>query len=177
MPLPQALCGEDQVRRWYGDYRSGDFERSEVVKMELNALFRRALLENPEYLRVPRHEASADRALSSAHIRHVIAMVRHALENLEKPLANAGITAVTGLHENYALSLFTRIMHLPLKQFVIRMRLMRARALLVESSMAIADVVEASGFASISQFYAQFKLAYGLSPAAVRKQYLKMELR
>jgi transcriptional regulator GlxA family with amidase domain len=114
-----------------------------------------------------------ERALSSVHIRHVIAMVRLVLENLEKPLKNADITAVTGLHENYALGLFTRIMQIPLKQFVLRMRLMRARALLVESSLAIASVAEASGFTSISQFYHQFKVAYGIAPNAVRNQYLR----
>ena len=175
--LPEALCSADQLRRWYSDYRSGDFERAEVVKMELNALFRRAALEQPSFLRPPQHEVGGDRALSSAHIRHVIAMVRHVLENLEKPLRNADITAVTGLHENYALSLFTRIMQVPLKQFVIRMRLMRARALLVESSMAIATVVESSGFSSVSQFYHQFREAYGLSPNALREQYMRVELR
>lgn len=175
--LPEAMCSAEQIRRWYADYRSGDFERAEVVKMELNALFRRAALAELSFLRPPQHEASGDRALSSAHIRHVIAMVRHVLENLEKPLRNSDITAVTGLHENYALSLFTQVMRAPLKQFVIRMRLMRARALLVESSLAIATVVEASGFSSISQFYAQFKAGYGLSPAALREQYLRMELR
>jgi AraC family transcriptional regulator, melibiose operon regulatory protein len=171
--LPEALCSAPQLRRWYDDYRSGDFERTEVIKMELNALFRRAVLEELTYLRRPGHHVSNDRALSSAHIRHVIAMVRHVLENLEKPLRNADITAVTGLHENYALSLFSGVMRVPLKQFMIRMRLMRARALLVESSMAIGSVVEASGFSSISQFYAQFKEGYGLTPAAVRAQYLR----
>lgn len=175
--LPESLCSAEQMRRWYADYRSGDFERAELVKMELNALFRRAALGALDFLRPPQHEASGDRALSSAHIRHVIAMVRHVLENLEKPLRNSDITAVTGLHENYALSLFSQVMRAPLKQFVIRMRLMRARALLVESSLAIATVVEASGFSSISQFYAQFKAGYGLSPAALREQYLRIELR
>jgi AraC family transcriptional regulator, melibiose operon regulatory protein len=174
--LSRALCSSDQVRRWYADYRSGDFERTEVVKMELNALFRRAALEPMEFLRAPGHEVAGDRALSSAHIRHVIAMVRHVLENLEQPMRNADITRVTGLHENYALSLFTRVMRLPLKQFVIRMRLMRARALLVESSMAIADVVEASGFASVSQFYASFRSSYGTSPASLRDHYLRMKV-
>jgi AraC-like DNA-binding protein len=170
--LPPSLCDEGLLRRWYADYRSGDFERTEIMKMELNALFRRAFLGAPEYLRQPRNEADGERALSSAHIRHVIAMVRMVLENLDKPLRNAEITAVTGLHENYALALFTRVMQTPLKQFVLRMRLMRARALLVESAMAIASVAEASGFTSISQFYHQFKASYGASPNEVRNQYL-----
>ena len=38
--------------------------------------------------------------------------------------------------------------------------------------MAITSVAEASGFSSVSQFYAQFKQAYGVPPAAVREQYL-----
>lgn len=171
--LPETLCREEHVRRWYADYRTGRFERFEVMMMELNALFRRASLDPPTYLRPPLHETDGDRALSSAHIRHVIAMVRHILENLEKPLRNADITAVTGLHENYALTLFTRVMQVSLKQFVIRMRLVRARALLVESSLAIATVAEAAGFSSLSQFYAQFKAGYGLTPAEVRERYLK----
>jgi AraC-like DNA-binding protein len=170
--LPEALCNEDMVRRWYADYRSGDFERTEVLKMDLNALFRRAFTGAPEFLCAPHNDALVDRTLSSVHIRHVIAMVRFILENLDKPLKNADITVMTGLHENYALGLFSRIMQIPLKQFVLRMRLMRARALLVESALAVTSVAEASGFTSISQFYHQFKMAYGTSPNAVRTQYL-----
>lgn len=175
--LPGSSCSAEQLKGWYADCRSGDIERVEVVKMELNALFRRAALGDLSFLRPSQHGASGNRALSSAHVRHVIAMVRHVLENLEKPLRNSDITAVTGLHENDALSLFTQVLRAPLKRFVIRMRLMRARALLVESSLVIAKVVEASGFSSISQFYAQFKAGYGLSPAVLRAQYLRIELR
>ena len=113
--------------------------------MELNALFRRAAVTGFDYLRAPDHEIGTDRSLSSAHVRHVIAMVRFVLENLEKPLLNAELTAVTGLHENYAVSLFSRIMQVPLKQFINRMRLMRARALLVESSTAISADFPSTG--------------------------------
>ncbi len=175
--LPPEICSHQQMLRWYGDYRSGDFERSEIVKMELNSLFRRTAMEKLSFLLPPMHELTGDRELSSLHIRHVISMVRQVMENLDQPLKNSDVTKVTGLHENYALSLFTRIMQMPLKQFIIRMRLMRARALLVESSMAITSVAEGAGFSSLSQFYAQFKAGYGMSPAAMRDQYIRMELR
>lgn len=175
--LPANLCGPDQVARWYRDYRSNDFERLEVMKMELNALLRRAMLDDLTYLRPPLSDPGDDRTLSSAHIRHVVAMVRFIVENLAEPMSNADVAAVTGLHQNYALSLFTRTMRLPMKKFIIRMRLLRARALLMESAAAITTVAEASGFQSISQFYDHFKTAYGLSPHAMRTKYTQMELR
>ena len=171
--LPEALCNEDMVRRWYADYRSGDFERTEVMKMELNALFRRALIGKPEFLRdaAQRRRRATGRSVS-AHIRHVIAMVRFILENLDKPLRNADITAMTGLHENYALGLFTKIMQIPLKQFVLRMRLMRARALLVESALAIDLGGRGVGLYLDQPVLPPVQMAYGTSPNEVRTQYL-----
>ncbi|HLQ18089.1 MAG TPA: helix-turn-helix domain-containing protein [Tabrizicola sp.] len=175
--LPESLCDVGLMQRWYLDYRSGDFERAEIVKMELNALFRRAAITGFDFLRPPQHEIGTDRSLSSAHVRHVIDMVRFVLENLDKPLLNAQVTQVTGLHENYALTLFSRTMQVPLKMFINRMRLMRARALLVESSIAVSEVAEQCGFSSITQFYAQFRAGYGMSPAALRQHYVHMDLR
>jgi AraC family transcriptional regulator, melibiose operon regulatory protein len=175
--LPAALCDGTLMQRWYADYRSGDFERAEIVKMELNALLRRAAITGFDFLRPPQHEIGKDRSLNSAHVSHVIAMVRFVLENLDKPLLNADVTAVTGLHENYAVTLFSRTMQVPLKQFINRMRLMRARALLVESSTAISSVAEQCGFSSMTQFYARFRASYGISPAALRQHYVQMDLR
>jgi AraC-like DNA-binding protein len=175
--LGPELCPPELIGRWYRDYRTGDFERIEVIKMEFNALMRRALLDQLDFLRHPLEKPEFQRTLSSAHIRHVIEMVRFVVENLAEPLTNADITRVTGLHENYALTLFTRTMRLPLKKFVIRLRLLRARGLLTQSSVAISTVAAQCGFTSISQFYQQFRAAYGLPPNAVRQQYVRMELR
>ena len=174
--LPHHLCEGAMIERWYADYRSGDFERTEVVKMEINTLLRRALLTDLEFLRAPMSELGSKRAISSAHIRHVVEMVRYIMEKLAHPMRNADVAAVTGLHENYALSIFTAIMRMPMKQFVIRMRLLRARALLTESSMPITSVAEASGFTSISQFYQHFKAAYGQPPNALRGSYIDKAL-
>jgi AraC-like DNA-binding protein len=175
--LPDTLCDPDRIECWYRDYRSNDFERTEVMKMEMNAMMRRALLTNLTYLRPPIADPGDERTLSSAHIRHVVAMVRYIMENLSQPMSNTDVAAVTGLHQNYALALFTRTMRLPMKRFIIRMRLLRARALLMESSAAITTVAEQSGFQSISQFYDHFKAAYGMSPHAMRSRYTQMDLR
>ncbi len=171
--LPEGICNQDMIERWYGDYRSGDFERTELVKMELNALFRRAQLNTLEYLYLPNIETNGDRSLSSSRIRHVVLMLRYIIENLVEPLSNAKVAKATGLHQNYALSLFSQVMHMPIKRFIVRLRLMRARLLLVESSMAIVAVAEESGFSSISQFYHHFKQFYGISPNQLRTGYLE----
>ena len=100
---------------------------------------------------------------------HVIAMVRHIMENLSTPMTNADVAAVTGLHETYALSLFTCVMRMPMRRFIIRMRLMRARALLTEGNATVASVALQAGFPSLSQFHDHFRRAYGTTPQALRE--------
>ena len=169
---PPSLCNYEQIERWYQDYRSGDSERLDLMKMELNALFRRISLDPPIYLRRPELAKEATHNLSSSHIRHVVTMVQHILENITDPLRNEDVTAKTGLHPNYALAIFSKVMNIPLKQFVLRMKLLRARGLLLESDLAISKVAEESGFGSTSQFYAHFSSAYGVSPNRLRERYL-----
>jgi len=169
---PQDLCGHVHLVRWYEDYRSGKAERLDILKMELNALFRRMATLPGNYLRAPWLAKPTPHNLTSSHIRHVVAMVRHVLDNLEKPLQNADVTAVTGLHPNYALGIFTKAMNLPLKQFILRMRLLRARGMLLESDVAITTIAVESGFGSTSQFYAHFAAAYGTSPNQLRERLL-----
>ena len=169
---PPELCSRDQLQRWYQDYRSADPARLDLMKMELNALFRRLSLQQPHYLRAPRLARKREHNLSSSHIRHVVAMVQHILENITDNLQNADVTAKTGLHPNYALAIFTKVMNIPLKQFILRMRLLRARGLLLESDLAISKVAEESGFGSTSQFYAHFSSAYGISPSKLREKFV-----
>jgi AraC family transcriptional regulator, melibiose operon regulatory protein len=166
--FPNELCTTTHIKRWYSDYRANEVERLDVVKMELNALFRRISLAPLPFLKNPWRDKPTKAGLPTPHVRHVVDMVRHILENLQEPLKNEDVTRVTGLHPNYALSLFTRTMQLPLKQFIIRMRLLKARGLLLESDTAIATIAVESGFGSASQFYAHFNAAYGTSPQALR---------
>ncbi|PYE82419.1 helix-turn-helix domain-containing protein [Pseudoroseicyclus aestuarii] len=175
--LPPGACGPEDIDRWYADYRSHEVERAEVMRMEINTLLRRAQIGPPEWLCRPLSAPEGGIALSAQSVRHVVAMVRVIVEGLHRPMTNADIAAVTGLHESYATQLFSRMMRMPPKRFLVRMRLLRARALLMESGTPIAQVAEESGFSSISQFYAQFRAAYGLPPKALRDRYAAMALR
>lgn len=166
--LAPGLVTRERVEGWYGDYRSGCPERREVLLMELNAALRRALLSPVEFLRAPSADAEVQ-APRTARTAHVVAMVRHIMENLATPMTNAEVAAVAGLHEGYATSLFTSLMRMPMRRFIIRMRLMRARALLTEGNATVASVATAAGFSSPSQFHEQFRRAYGTTPQALRE--------
>jgi AraC-like DNA-binding protein len=170
--VERSLCNQDQLKRWYADYRANEPELLDVVKTEINTLFRRVNLKPLNFLKAPWHEGIAKHGLANPHVRHVVTMIRHVLENIHEPLQNQDVTKTTGLHMNYALAIFSRTMNIPLKQFIIRMRLLRARGMLLESDTAIATIAANSGFGSSSQFYAQFAAAYGTSPQQLRDSYL-----
>lgn len=169
LALAPALVSETQVDNWYRDYRSSQRERRDIMVMEINAILRRALLNELSFLNLPVADPQGAQTAPSAARTHVVAMVRFIMENLSEPMSNADVAQVTGLHENYALSLFTSIMRVPMRKFIIRMRLLRARALLLESNATVAAVALQAGFPSLTQFYSHFSRAFGVTPQEIRK--------
>jgi transcriptional regulator GlxA family with amidase domain len=58
-----------------------------------------------------------------------------------------------------------------------RCRLAEARRLLVTTDLPIAHVASASGFGSVSRFYAAFTSACGVPPARFRREHPRTGLR
>lgn len=169
--LTQGTLGADTLMRWYQDYRSGDAERADILKEEIGLMLRRAAVTGWDVLLEPWIESVGPSPRAATPLRYVVAMVRHILEHFNEPLRAEDVAKVVGLHPNYALNLFTDVMRVPLHKFVVRMRLIRARALLFEGGLSVENVAFESGFASLSQFYAQFRTAYGLTPRQMRAQF------
>lgn len=167
--LDEDNVGANTLQRWYEDYRSGNAERQDILKVEIGAMLRRANLIGWEELTPPSVNAVTSKSRQSAPTQYVVAMLRHILENLSEPLAVDDVAKVAGLHPNYALNLFTSVMRVPIRKFVVRMRLVRARSLLFESNLSIENIAFQSGFTSLSQFYAHFKRGYGITPLEMRK--------
>ncbi|MBU1176719.1 MAG: helix-turn-helix domain-containing protein [Alphaproteobacteria bacterium] len=169
---PDAV-GSGTLHRWYGDYRSGDPERQDILKTEIASMLRRSTLIGWDTLMPAWIEPTIANPRQAPPVRYVVAMVRYILENLAEPLSVDDVAKVVGLHPNYALNLFTSVMRVPIRKFVIRMRLVRARALLFESNLSIANVAFQSGFNSLSQFYAHFGRAYGVTPMELRRHLIR----
>ena len=117
----------------------------------------------------PGSSAPARVPAPARRVRYVVRMVRHIVENITDPLSAEDIAKVVGLHPNYATNLFTKVMHISVQKFVTRMRLIRARSLLFDGSLSIANVAFQAGFVSQTQFYEHFRKAYGMTPSQMRK--------
>lgn len=167
--LAPDCIGLETLERWHADYRSGNSLRTDLVRAEIGTMFRRAAITGWDNLLPPWVERSGIRTRTATPVRYVVRMVRHIVENITDPLTAEDIAAVVGLHPNYATNLFTKVMHISVQKFVTRMRLIRARSLLFDGSLSIANVAFQSGFLSQSQFYEHFRKAYGMTPSQMRK--------
>ncbi|UXN68495.1 helix-turn-helix domain-containing protein [Devosia neptuniae] len=166
--LPDAI-GLDTLERWHGDYRSGNSLRTDIVRLEIGTMFRRAAITGWDLLLSPWIEPTGSRTRTGSPVRYVVRMVRHIVENITEPLTAEDIAHVVGLHPNYATNLFTKVMSISVQKFVVRMRLIRARSLLFDGNTSIANVAFQSGFVSQTQFYEHFRKAYGMTPSQMRK--------
>jgi AraC-like DNA-binding protein len=171
--LSPETIGEDTLTRWYQDYRSGDAERADILKEEIALMLRRAAVTGWDEIMPPWIEPVGASPRAATPLRYVVAMLRHILEHLSDPLRAEDVAKVVGLHPNYALNLFTEVMRVPMHKFVVRMRLIRARYLLFEGNLSIENVAFESGFSALSQFYVQFRSAYGITPRQMRAHYLR----
>jgi len=167
--LTPDTVGLESLERWHQDYRSGNSVRSDLVRSEIGTMFRRAAIIGWETLLPAWIEKAGSRTRTASPVRHVVRMVRHIVENITDPLTAEDLAGLVGLHPNYATNLFTKVMHISIQKFVIRMRLIRARTLLFDGSLPVANIAFQAGFGSQTQFHEHFRRAYGLTPNQMRR--------
>jgi AraC family transcriptional regulator len=91
-------------------------------------------------------------------------------DNLDKDLKLAEIADQVGMSQYYFARLFKQSMGLPVYQYVLQCRVERAKQLLKQSELPIADIALAVGFTDHSQFTRHFKRIIGTTPREIRKQ-------
>lgn len=115
------------------------------------------------------HEAAARERgrLTPAQVKRIEELVRSQL-SADLPLAMLAATA--GFSIAQFVRLFRHTFDCTPHQYVLRLRLERARELAMATQLPLAAVAESAGFCSQSHLTAAFVRAYGLTPGALRRQ-------
>ena len=90
-------------------------------------------------------------------------------EHLDEPLTISALSRRACLSATAFKSGFRRLYSLPVHTWLRQRRMEKAAELLRGSSLSVLEVAMAVGYGSASQFTAAFRLQYGVTPAAYRK--------
>lgn len=88
--------------------------------------------------------------------------------HVDEPITLAQVVAHVRVSRFYFCKLFKRATGMTLTDYVTRVRLEKAKALLVDRGLRISEVVFAAGFGSIPQFNSMFKRYVGMAPTEYR---------
>jgi AraC-like DNA-binding protein len=103
-------------------------------------------------------------------LAQVVARIHERLDAGATPPSRRELARLAGLAERS----FSRVFHLrfgrTLPQFVNRLRVARARRLLLESPLPVATIAARCGFRNLSNFNTHFRRLTGVTPMAVRRQ-------
>ena len=108
------------------------------------------------------------RAQVGASHRNLIRVAQLMEEHIEKPLSLDMIARSTGLSRRQIERLFRRYLNCVPKQYYLKMRLRRARELLLQTAMPIMDITTCCGFQSPPHFSKCYRNQFGHPPSAER---------
>lgn len=104
-------------------------------------------------------------------IIHVEAMANFIAEHYASTISVSDVAEHIGLHPNYAMTLFKRVVGLSISAYLTRHRLSHAQAMLLNTDKKILTIAMDCGFGSLSRFYEAFRSAIGTTPRQYRDEW------
>lgn len=106
--------------------------------------------------------------LSGRRLKQVLSFIE---EQLAEDLSLEQIASVAGLSPSHLKTLFRRATGLPVHQYVIQRRIERARTLLAQENLTMAEIAAATGFAHQSHLARHIRRVTGASPTMIRRRF------
>lgn len=106
--------------------------------------------------------------LSGHRLKQVLAFIE---DQLAEDLSLDQIASSANLSPSHLKSLFRQAMGLPVHQYVIQRRLERAKALITQDNLTMAEIAAATGFAHQSHLARHIRRATGLPPNVIRRRF------
>jgi AraC-like DNA-binding protein/ligand-binding sensor protein len=159
------LLAAGRDREWEAKLRKAYFgtpvvtaERFEAI-IQLLGVFAQYLV---DYIDRHAMEAAANEPAAVANAK------RYVQARVDEPITLAQVVEHVRVSRFYFCKLFKRATGMTLTEYVTRIRIEKAKTLLVDPSLRISEVVYASGFGSIPRFNSVFKRHMGMAPTAYR---------
>ena len=149
--------------QWAQDLTNAPVDYREIVRLSIEARFRRFCLD---------YMATGDRKTSSAYFEDKSAfsrICRIISDNFREKITVEDIARLTGLHPNYAMTVFKKNCGYTINTLVTMMRINEAQRLLATTKLSIVEVAFEAGFQTVSNFYAAFHKHCKKKPKEYRK--------
>lgn len=104
---------------------------------------------------------------------HVNAMKAYIAEHLSESVTVNQIAHIVNLCPAYCGALFIKSEGMSLHEFINKMRINRAKDLLVSGSLSISEISETIGYSDMFYFSKKFRLLTGMSPSDYRRLHLQ----
>lgn len=115
-------------------------------------------------------DTSGDEVDAAAKYGHL--KLREVMDYIHKNYSHAiniaHLSRDLGISSGYLARLFKKDTGETLVQYINRVRIMKAKALLQETDLTIADIMEKTGFSTVQHFFKQFKRYAGCTPKTFR---------
>jgi len=157
--LGQGEEWEKKARKAYFETPVVDAERFEAI-IQLLSVFAQYLSE---------YASRQVLASASAEPAAVASAKQFVQTHVEEPRLLAQVVRHVNVSRFYFCKLFKKATGMTLTEYVARVRVEKAKTMLVDPSLRISEVVYAAGFGSIPQFNSVFKRIVGMPPTEYRE--------
>ena len=171
-PEPQLHGGDlEMLERWVEDLAQPNSQRQRIAFLEIEARLFRFALAVPVASTTTRKKPTAPSILPAGGLNHAEQIALYIARHYTESLTVEQISQAVGLHPNYVMTLFKKIMGITLIDCLTQHRVSHAQRLLATTDEKIIEVAFQSGFGSLSRFHEAFKKWGHGSPKKYRKQH------
>jgi AraC-like DNA-binding protein len=160
-------CDIELARRLASESTGCSYEFQRLHCLEIQSRITRLALMPWEQI-VPPQSKSKKASIATKSVAHFEKMVRYIAINYADAITLGDVAGAADVSENYANTLFKKIMGTTVKAHITSVRINRARMLLAETDAKVISIAHDIGFRSLSAFYEAFHRKVDISPAEFR---------
>jgi AraC family transcriptional regulator len=121
------------------------------------------------YSSIAQRQTAQSGGLGGRRLKQTLAFIE---DHLSEELSLSRIASIAGISASHFKTLFRESAGVPVHQYVIQRRIERAKDMLMQGKLSIAEIALATGFSHQSHLARHMRRSVGLSPRAMRRLFV-----